>query len=1131
MHLFLLVIVLNRGGGRLFYSSSEESLQPSYSHYDEEGFQGRDRVYSLSSNSGSFVTAITSASEVVSPEQTRRANSSARSRGSSSSCSTQLPISIRGVGSAASSLSSLPSSSDEDSSSNQTNTTSSLTTLSPSTTSFVWSPSTVASARVTTTTLPELTPSQAPSDLPTLSRHHLNPSPNQEASCSTPSDILNTNRSVHVEDFGFTDPQSDVKVSYDTYPKPSAPAWVEQFDFHQDANLENVDIKAAKMDDAVIPVHLWNDRILEHDLFLHANEASEKHLDVLRSFLLIVWRRKVYLSFKKYLVKVWEPEFTAWKTGVRKLPKEFVLDINAGSLCLEYVMKADWWAWVGGSRLLFWRWTPKFQKMARDGVPVYWIPGRKPESRKLQPSIEDANVHAQMKSKLQKARGNGYIKPGKVTSLIRYFGVPKGENDIRLVYDGTASGFNDAVWTPNFGLPTIDSLIRATDGNTWMVDLDIGEMFLNFMMVEEARELVGVDITPLFPEEIKDNKHVIWERWERCGMGLKFSPYQTIRMTQVAEEFLIGNHLDEENPFHFSHVELNLPGTRSYLPGKPWFTIRRSDGSLASALAIYVDDERIHSCSYEKAWLCAHQVATREAYLGIQDAARKRRPPSQKAGAWAGSIVRTNGRDVGIMISDDRWRKAKGIIHKWFERVSQSETINLSTAELRSDRGFLVYVTRTYKSINTYLKGFHLSIDGWRDGRDEDGWRCTAAHQEIKSNDHTMYSNSSHDYPVEVKPVPRFVDDLSALMELMDFDSAPILLTHTKQIYIVKYAFGDASGAGFGSSIEGPEGLNVKYGTWNYQGSEQSSNFRELANLILTLEDEAEHGKLNGVEMFLFTDNTTAESAFHLGTSSSRSLFELILKVKKLELTYSIKLHVIHVSGKRMVEQGTDGLSRGNFIEGVMIGKSMIEFIPISQSAMERSPELLTWIRGWSSVPTLTPLTENDWMIQGQGITTKSVSNTDGVQFFQELEPLTLLWSPPPSISDVALEMLRKSIHKRPTHTHIVVIPKVMTYLWRKTILKTCDLSFYIDAGHLHWPDDMYESLFVAVYLPLLPFHPWTLRRSNSVLEVERKVRELQQRKDGSESIVLRKFLLLSRRFPTMSESMVRSLLSKGRIR
>ena len=56
--------------------------------------------------------------------------------------------------------------------------------------------------------------------------------------------------------------------------------------------------------------------------------------------------------------------------------------------------------------------------MARDRVPVFWIPGMEPTSKKLQPHVTDETVKERMKRKLEKARQQGYIAPGKVTSLI-----------------------------------------------------------------------------------------------------------------------------------------------------------------------------------------------------------------------------------------------------------------------------------------------------------------------------------------------------------------------------------------------------------------------------------------------------------------------------------------------------------------------------------------------------------------------------------------------------------------------------------------------------------------------------------------------------------------------------------------
>ena len=59
-----------------------------------------------------------------------------------------------------------------------------------------------------------------------------------------------------------------------------------------------------------------------------------------------------------------------------------------------------------------------------------------------------------------------------------------------------------------------------------------------------------------------------------------------------------------------------------------------------------MDDEIIHAGSEIKAWAAAHQVATREAYLSIQDAVWKRRPKYQSGGAWAGSLISTNDTDI-----------------------------------------------------------------------------------------------------------------------------------------------------------------------------------------------------------------------------------------------------------------------------------------------------------------------------------------------------------------------------------------------------------------------------------------------------------------------------------------------------
>ena len=61
-----------------------------------------------------------------------------------------------------------------------------------------------------------------------------------------------------------------------------------------------------------------------------------------------------------------------------------------------------------------------------------------------------------------KVKERGYIQAGYIESLIRYFSVPKGDQYVPMVYDETASGFNDQVWVPKFGLPSVKTLLCGT---------------------------------------------------------------------------------------------------------------------------------------------------------------------------------------------------------------------------------------------------------------------------------------------------------------------------------------------------------------------------------------------------------------------------------------------------------------------------------------------------------------------------------------------------------------------------------------------------------------------------------------------------------------------------------------------
>jgi hypothetical protein len=89
------------------------------------------------------------------------------------------------------------------------------------------------------------------------------------------------------------------------------------------------------------------------------------------------------------------------------------------------------------------------------------------------------------------------IVDGYTQGLHYFFAVPKGVDDIRIVYDATKSGLNQAVWSPNFFLPTMSSVLNHANDQTWYGDIDIGEMFLNYFLDPALRERAGIEVTAL----------------------------------------------------------------------------------------------------------------------------------------------------------------------------------------------------------------------------------------------------------------------------------------------------------------------------------------------------------------------------------------------------------------------------------------------------------------------------------------------------------------------------------------------------------------------------------------------------------------------------------------------------------
>ena len=652
---------------------------------------------------------------------------------------------------------------------------------------------------------------------------------------------------------------------------------------------------------------------------------------------------------------------------------EFSKDRIAGVHALHGFCNSSFSAWEGGSALLFWRWPPNMQTIARDGFVPY-VHGHLPRNKKRQRPIAPDLVPLFF-TKLRKFIIKDYISPkssvNPIVSKVDYFPVPKGEDDIRPVFNGTSCGLNKTVFAPNFYLPSADSLCDTLHYEYTSVDIDLGEMFNNYPLHPSLKAVSGIDLSQFreeimkhFPDHIKSNPDLLYS-WSRVWMGLRPAPFWSCRFYYFIEEFFIGDRKNTSNVYHWDKVVFNLPGSPSFNPTLPFvFKWDTTHQRIATSIKAYVDDLRIIAANVELAWQASRQTAARIQRLGSQDAPRKRRIED---GPWTGTMFSTKDGVITKSVTLKKWMKAKTLVMELHNEMESNSEIQFSYKRLEQARGFLCHLAMTYSIIFPYLKGFHLSLCQHLPKRNEDGWKLSdlewIGHIELQAEKEGLtdkekiklinqVTGASVRPPSQVKPVPHFKVCLDALVKFFKQEYPPKVCLRSKNVLMAVHGFADASGTGFGSSIQREDELSFRLGVWGSDESQESSNWREFENLVSCLEEEEQNGKLEGALVILAVDNSTVESCIYKGNSSSPKLYDLILRFKTMELRTGSRFIVSHVAGERMKRQGTDGLSRGCLHEGIGAGEAMLSFCPWHLDVITRSPPLKAWIESWAGKAT-----------------------------------------------------------------------------------------------------------------------------------------------------------------------------------
>ena len=91
------------------------------------------------------------------------------------------------------------------------------------------------------------------------------------------------------------------------------------------------------------------------------------------------------------------------------------------------------------------------------------------------------------------------------------------------------------------------------------------------------------------------------------------------------------------------------------------------------------------------------------------------------------------------------------------------------------------------------------------------------------------------------------------------------------------------------------------------------------------------------------------ESISLSGSNREENIYNLMMRLHCLCISYRCHIIFIHVSGTRMIGQGTDGLFRGSLYNRVMKVKPMLFFMPLRELLLESLESLGLYLDQWAS--------------------------------------------------------------------------------------------------------------------------------------------------------------------------------------
>ena len=661
--------------------------------------------------------------------------------------------------------------------------------------------------------------------------------------------------------------------------------------------------------------------------------------------------------------------------------------------------------------LLFWRFrSEKLRRWARDGAPAFRAYAGFVAPSKLE-NYESGDGEAAVDF-VRSFESDGILErvgAAKAEAMLAsewgavapVCTIPKASGGFRFLVDCKRSGANHQLLQMPSMFPEPISAIRSVVPlGGYVFACDYKDCFYGLPLLKEDSWLFMVKVQGEYL------------RFRRLPQGGRLSPACCLA-------FVYGSNEQWREDLGRNIVQEQIPGTADFDPSEHAVIFVDAEGRR-DQVHTHMDDSIFGGRTFEEAAADEERFLKHVGGLGLHPTWKKRVTPTQSKADYGGFGIRTDLEVRGLQV-----RTKPGVADQLHSAALGALGAASNPATTLARLGGLAERTFSLnKAYRAWLARFYGFASRVAQVPGKLGWRRSLASLAAERKDMREIAMTAR----EDACFAEFVTGRGLIVQ-----------------------FGDASGIRAGGAVLQPDGVVT---AWTAPLPPRvvvgfGSNIKELRRVLIQMERHAAaHAagglSVHGCTLIDFTDSQYTSDVLEKGTADTNEGNAIIRSIRRISISLRVTLHVVHVAGTRLVENGVDGLSR-KIVEGKLDISDWAEAL----APATPSPAILGVVNavfGPGRAVATQPMKPGQmaggrWVIFPQPWSASSWSEAAKIAFTME-----------------------------PTTDIVVVIPRRGQSLWRRPFRQIFVEIGSVTAGQwAGWPSEMHESLHFYHLLAHVP--------------------------------------------------------------